>query len=100
MPEDHLKLYYNGHKCHLSVTITTYEAKPGGARNYRRTAYCYYCRIKSMSNIAKHLRVCHPEEPDIKQALVHPSGSKERHAVVRKVINEGNFVHNCEVGPF
>ncbi len=45
-----------------------------------------------------HLVVCHREEPEVAAALREPLGSKEREIKMEKIVNEGNFMHNSEVG--
>ena len=60
--------------------------------------FCLYCKTKIDTGIIMHLVVCHREEPEVAAALREPLGSKEREMKIEKIVNEGNFMHNTEVG--
>ena len=58
--------------------------------------YCPFC-LTAQSKFARHVFRKHKREMEVQRALASPVGSRERRALLEKLVRDGNFKHNSHV---
>ncbi|XP_053388364.1 uncharacterized protein LOC128551503, partial [Mercenaria mercenaria] len=79
-----------------NVTVDCYSDN-NGKRVYAKSVYCMFCKNALQSKLKPHLEACHSDEKEVKEFRCLPLHSVERKMALKKILNEGNFLHNCEV---
>ncbi|XP_074527257.1 uncharacterized protein LOC141790983 [Halichoeres trimaculatus] len=67
------------------------EKRANGRKNY-----CLFC-FKPVTKLPRHLEAIHSDKPEVAVAFQYPKKSKERQKIWKRLINQGNFIHNKEV---
>lgn len=81
----------------FAVTVSG-APKVGGKRNYAKADYCLFCKSQYLSKISKHFMAVHANEEKVKKIMDLPKGSVKRKQQLALLQNDGNHLHNCEVG--
>ncbi|XP_019966576.2 uncharacterized protein [Paralichthys olivaceus] len=77
-----------------TVVLPTLNTK--AQRVYDKRNYCLFC-LKPQSKMARHFERVHSDKAEVAVAFQYPVLSKERRKIWKKLINQGNFVHNKNV---
>ena len=64
--------------------------------SYSKFQACYYCG-KLVSKVSKHLPAHHSKEPEVKEIMDLPTGSKDKRQKLKLITNWGNHNHNKKV---
>ncbi|XP_060927317.1 uncharacterized protein LOC133001691 [Limanda limanda] len=84
----------NQKKSSQTVVLPTLNTKE--QRVYDKRNYCLFCS-KPQSKMARHFERVHCDKAEVAVAFQYPVLSRERRKIWKKLINQGNFVHNKNV---
>ena len=77
----------------VTVAVTS---NTGSQRKWDKKNVCKYC-LKPQSKLSRHLLRKHADEIEVAQIAAMPLRSKRRRMCLRKLLNDGNYMHNVEV---
>ncbi|XP_053277530.1 uncharacterized protein LOC128438830 isoform X3 [Pleuronectes platessa] len=77
-----------------TVVLPTLNTKE--QRVYDKRNYCLFCS-KPQSKMARHFERVHCDKAEVAVAFQYPVLSRERRKIWKKLINQGNFLHNKNV---
>ncbi|XP_034547617.1 uncharacterized protein LOC117818719 isoform X2 [Notolabrus celidotus] len=61
-----------------------------------RKNYCLFCS-KPVTKMSRHFEAIHSDKPEVAVVFQYPKKSKERLKIWKRLINQGNFLHNKDV---
>ncbi len=85
-----------GIRAHLENNILLQDCRSAQAETYKVS--CLYCKkMRTHRHILQHLMSSHRNESAVKAIEHAQAESIERRIRIGEIVNEGNFMHNCEV---
>ena len=85
-----------GIRAHLENNTLLQDSRSAQAETYKVS--CLYCKkMRTHRHILQHLMSSHRNESAVKAIEHAQAESTERRIRIGEIVNEGNFMHNCEV---